>query len=108
MINMFEMGQVVIDVTGNVGMVLRTCNCSECEKRGFADTEVVMADDSIVWITHHDYVNNFNQFYTIGDGTVYPEHVNKFELNSLIEKMTIEVTKLNGRIDRAKRLLSIV
>jgi len=101
---MFEIGQQVIDTSGNIGSVIFVCKCEDCEQRGFAEAEVKMIDGSTTWITQYDYKHRFSRFYQIGN-EYYPMHISQISLNEIITNKTNEIAKLQLEIDRAKWLL---
>lgn len=69
-----KIGDVVIPCFGERGVIISTCDCSECARRGFEEICFKTASGNEQWITAYDWEVGFNRYYQIGE-FVWPEHV---------------------------------
>lgn len=81
----FKIGDEVITIDGGIGEIIDICTCSECEKHGFNELTwkgVGECAHGVNWITEYDMLNDFNQFYKIGN-----YRFNDFDKESTIRKI---------------------
>lgn len=63
----FEVGDIVITSTGQIGIIEDLCQCDRCEARGFYEPLVkVLVGNDAIYITDNDKRVNFRSFYKIG------------------------------------------
>ena len=80
----FKVGDRVITIYGDDGIITDICFCERCEERGFYEPEVKYNDGNTDYITNFSYKENFSSFYKIGKYTFGKKPIKEL----LIEKMT--------------------
>ena len=102
-----KVGDPIIRVDGQRGIVDLVCNCEECKKRGFDEPRIKFADGSSGYITNYDASREFEEYYQIGDN-IWPEHVSEIALESYIEEQRLIADGAISRIYDAVKMLDIV
>jgi hypothetical protein len=99
-----KVGDPIITIDGQRGIIDLVCNCEECKKRGFDEPRIKFADGSSGYITNYDESHGFVEYYQIGEN-VWPEHVSKIDLERYIDEQRLIADGVISRIYDAVKLL---
>lgn len=98
-----KIGDIAIDVYGNIGAVYAICECDRCKERGYFEPRVRFQTRD-EYITNSEMETGFRNWYRLGS-CVWPEHVNIEDLRRVCSNKGKEIGKLYEEIRLAEGLI---
>lgn len=95
----FNIGDEVITVDGERGVITDICDCEECQKRGFSEPSWVDEDGEETWLTDYDFEHGFASYYKIG----------KYYFSPLrMECVTAEIANYESLLEKMRKRLAFM
>jgi len=101
-----NIGDVIIDIHGNRGVVDKICDCDKCKERGFYEPVWIDAYANQEYITESDRSSGFSSYFQIGSHR-FPEHVDRGNTLSQINKLEREAAQAARRIENLRMMLEV-
>lgn len=103
-----NIGDEVIDIHGDRGVITKFCDCDLCRDRGFYEPVIKSSDYNCnLYISNYDMEGGYSIFYKIGDN-IFPEHVNEFFLKLYINNEEAIIKEATEKAIRLKTFLEEV
>lgn len=95
----FNIGDEVITVDGETGMIFDICECEECKRRGFCEPIWENDKEDYMWITNSEAECGFTNYHRIG----------KYRFNPVRrEAVEIEIAHLEGNLKDLRKRLALI
>ena len=92
----FKVGDEVIGVLGERGVIKEICDCDKCKERGFNEL-IVGNDDWVEYVTKADAEGGFKDYYRIGE-----YRFNDFDRDAVLRHIELIKTSLANAEDRLR------
>lgn len=94
----FHIGDKVVNIFGDEGIIENICDCDQCKDRGFLEPKIRYANGDFEYITNYVYKNGLENYYIIGNNK-FKEHLNieniQSEINDTKKAIKLSTIKLN-------------
>ena len=100
----FAIGDKVVTINGVIGHIVDICKCERCLERGFCEpTWRSDATHDVGWITIHDAMRGFDDFYQIGKYR-FNHEFDKTVLHLMIKEKEAELASLKKQLEVMEEL----